>query len=386
LPKRIAVIGGGTGGTIIANNLAHRLHDKLVKGEVEITVIDPSAFHIYQPAYLLIPFGIMHRNEAVRPERSLLDEKVIFRQESVNKIDLSNRIVYSDSTKIAYDYLVVATGAKPDYSQVPGLEKAGYDFYTLDNAYRLREALGKFKGGKLVTAVAGIPFKCPTAPIEFAFLVDSYFTRLGIRDKVDINYVYPLPRPFTIPNVAEDVQTMMEKRKIEVSLLFNVESIDPEKKEMKSIEGETIKYDLAVLTPPHTGVEVVKNSGIADKGGWIPTDRYTLNIKGYDDAYAIGDATDLPVSKAGSAADFEAAVVATNIWDDLNGFAPSLRYDGKVMCFIITGIGEATMLIFDYEHPPKPPPATFACYWYKLVYNRMYWTITAKGLLPGFGV
>ncbi len=384
--KRILVVGGGTGGTIVANNLAHRLHEKLVKGEIEITVVDSSSLHVYQPAYLLIPFGIMHRNEAIRPERDLLAETIKFRQERVNKIDVNNRLVKTDSSSLQYDFLVLATGAQPDYSQVPGLEKGGYDFYTLENAYKLREAIGKFEGGRLVVAVTGIPFKCPTAPMEFAFLADSYYSKLGVRDKIELDYLYPLPRPFTIPNVAEQVQKLMDDRKIKTDLLFNVESVNPEKKEITSIEGETIKYDLAVLTPPHTGSEVVRVSGLTDKGGWIPTDRYTLHVKGYDDVYAIGDATDLPVSKAGSAADFQAAVVSTNIWDNINGFPPSLRYDGRVMCFIITAIGEATILLFDYEHPPSPPPPNFACYWYKLVYNRMYWTVTAKGLLPGFGV
>ncbi|MFP3130949.1 MAG: FAD/NAD(P)-binding oxidoreductase [Nitrososphaeria archaeon] len=386
MPKKIVVVGGGTGGTIVANNLAHRLHREIVNGKVEITVVDPSAYHVYQPAWLLIPFRIMHQNEAIRPERSLLAETVKFRQEKAKRIDLNNRVVETDSAKLQYDFLVISTGARPDYSQVPGLDKAGYDFYTLDNSLKLREALGRFSGGKLVTVIAGIPFKCPPAPIEFVFLADSYFSRLGVRDKIELSYVYPLPRPFTIQSVAEEVGKLMEQKKINMNLLFNVESIDTEKKEIRSLEGETVKYDLAVIVPPHTGADVVRNSGIADTGGWIPTDKYTLNVKGYDDAYAIGDATDLPVSKAGSAADFEAAVVATNILDQLNGLAPSMRYNGRVICFMTTAIGEATILIFDNDHPPVPPPPNFACYWYKLVYNRMYWTITAKGLLSGFGV
>ncbi|MFP3290768.1 MAG: FAD/NAD(P)-binding oxidoreductase [Nitrososphaeria archaeon] len=386
MPKKIVVVGGGTGGTIVANNLAHRLHREIVNGKVEITVVDPSAYHVYQPAWLLIPFRIMHQNEAIRPERSLLAETVKFRQEKAKRIDLNNRVVETDSAKLQYDFLVISTGARPDYSQVPGLDKAGYDFYTLDNSLKLREALGRFSGGKLVLVVAGIPFKCPPAPLEFVFLADSYFSRLGVRDKIELSYVYPLPRPFTIQGVADEVGNLMEQKKINMNLLFNVESIDAEKKEIRSLEGETVKYDLAVIVPPHTGADVVRNSGIADTGGWIPTDKYTLNVKGYDDAYAIGDATDLPVSKAGSAADFEAAVVATNIHDQLNGLAPSMRYNGRVICFMTTAIGEATILIFDNDHPPVPPPPNFACYWYKLVYNRMYWTITAKGLLSGFGV
>lgn len=391
--KNIVIVGGGTGGTIIANNLAHKLHGRL-GNDVEITVIEPSALHIYQPAYLLIPFDIVHKDKAVRREASLLDEGVKLRQEAATKIDLANRTVRTNSTELKYDYLVIATGSKPDYSAIKGffyssasgLEPAGHDFYTLENSLRLREALSRFEGGRLVVVVGGLPFKCPTAPMEFVLLADSYFRKLGVRDKVQLQYAYPLPRPFTIPNVADEIQRIMDERKIETTLMFNLDSVDPVKKEITSMEGETIKYDMAVFVPPHTGADVLKSSGIADKGGWVPTDKYTLRVKGYDDAYAIGDATDLPVSKAGSVADYESTVVANNIYDELNGLAPSARYNGKVMCFVLTGIGEASALLFDYEHPTRFPRPNFAYYWYKIIYNDLYWTVTTRGALSGFEV
>jgi sulfide:quinone oxidoreductase len=164
------VVGGGTGGTIVANNFAHRLHREIVDGKVEITLVDPSPYHVYQPAFLLMPFHIMQESEAIRPERSLLAETIKFRQERASRIDLNDRTVITDSSRLQYDFLVIATGAQPDYSQIPGLERAGYDFYTLDSSIRLREALGRFSGGKLVVAVAGIPFKCPRPLWSSCFL------------------------------------------------------------------------------------------------------------------------------------------------------------------------------------------------------------------------
>ncbi|MGC8948038.1 MAG: NAD(P)/FAD-dependent oxidoreductase [Thermoprotei archaeon] len=383
--KNILILGAGTGGTIVANNLAYRLADDIRNNKIKITVIDKSDVHYYQPGFLFIALNLMTPKEITRPIKSILAPGINFIKDEVNKIDLNNKLVSTASGKqLNYDYLVISTGARLDLESVPGIKEIDH-FYSLEAALKLRDKISKFKNGNIVVAIGGLPYKCPPAPLEMTFMLDSYFRKLGIRDKVNITYAYPLPRVFTIQNVAEIMNGLLESRGVKTSLMFNVESIDPEKKEIKSMEGETLKYDIAIVIPPHKGSEVIEKSGIGDDEGWIPTDKYTLNIKGHDDVYAIGDATNIPTSKAGSVADFEAATVATRIVDDLQGVEPNKVYDGKTICFLVTGIGEGTILIFDYNTMPNPPPPSFACYWTKLAYNKLYWSLTVKSILPGMG-
>jgi sulfide:quinone oxidoreductase len=383
--KNIVILGAGTGGAITANNLAYRLSDEIRSGNVKITVIDKNEYHYYQPGFLFIALSLMTPKEITRHVKSVLVPGINFIKDEVSRVDLNNRIVYTMSGKqLNYDYLVISTGARLDLDSVPGIKGVDH-FYSLDAALRLRDKITKFEGGNIVVTVGGLPYKCPPAPLEMTFLLESYFRKIGKRNNVEITYAYPLPRVFTIQNVSDMTAKLLEERSVKTSLMFNVESIDTEKREIKSIEGETLKYDLAIVIPPHKGAEVIEKSGIGDEEGWIPTDKYTLNIKGHDDAYAIGDATNIPTSKAGSVADFEAAVVVSRIVDDLQGVKPNKVYDGRTICFLVTGIGEGTMLVFDYNNMPNPPPPSFACYWTKLAYNKLYWSMTVKSVLPGMG-
>jgi len=383
--KNIVILGAGTGGAITANNLAYRLSDEIRSGNVKVTVIDKNEYHYYQPGFLFIALSLMTPKEITRHVKSVLVPGINFIKDEVSRVDLNNRIVYTMSGKqLNYDYLVISTGARLDLDSVPGIKGVDH-FYSLDAALRLRDKITKFEGGNIVVTVGGLPYKCPPAPLEMTFLLESYFRKIGKRNNVEITYAYPLPRVFTIQNVSDVTAKLLEERGVKTSLMFNVESIDTEKREIKSIEGETLKYDLAIVIPPHKGAEVIEKSGIGDEEGWIPTDKYTLNIKGHDDAYAIGDATNIPTSKAGSVADFEAAVVVSRIVDDLQGVKPNKVYDGRTICFLVTGIGEGTMLVFDYNNMPNPPPPSFACYWTKLAYNKLYWSMTVKSVLPGMG-
>jgi len=383
--KNIVILGAGTGGAITANNLAYRLSDEIRSGNVKITVIDKNEYHYYQPGFLFIALSLMTPKEITRHVKSVLVPGINFIKDEVSRVDLNNRIVYTMSGKqLNYDYLVISTGARLDLDSVPGIKGVDH-FYSLDAALRLRDKITKFEGGNIVVTVGGLPYKCPPAPLEMTFLLESYFRKIGKRNNVEITYAYPLPRVFTIQNVSDVTAKLLEERGVKTSLMFNVESIDTEKREIKSVEGETLKYDLAIVIPPHKGAEVIEKSGIGDEEGWIPTDKYTLNIKGHDDAYAIGDATNIPTSKAGSVADFEASVVVSRIVDDLQGVKPNKVYDGRTICFLVTGIGEGTMLVFDYNNMPNPPPPSFACYWTKLAYNKLYWSMTVKSVLPGMG-
>ena len=381
--KKILILGGGTGGTIVANRLAYDLRSDIRRGNVSIEVINPSQRHFYQPAFLLIPVDLMDEREAYTDFPELLAEGIKWVRDKATKIDLDNRRVELESGGVKeYDYLVIATGSTLDMNGVEGLEDT-YHFYSFDAAKKLRNALAEFEGGKVVVGVSSIPYKCPPAPAEMVFLLNDFFERRGIRDKVDITYFYPLPRVFPIADIADILEPIMEKKGINRALFFNLDHIDTKSKKLVSLEGEELEYDLAIVVPPHKGAEVIRNSGLGDEDGWIDVDRYTLNIPGHDEVYVIGDATNLPVSKAGSVADFEAEVVAKRIADDIQGYEPAARYSGKVMCFVVTGFGEATVLVFDYDHPPTPVPPSFVYYWLKLAYNKMYWSITAKALLTG---
>lgn len=383
--KNIVILGAGTGGSIVANNLAYRLSDEIRSGNVKITIVDKSEYHYYQPGFLFIALSLMTPKEITRHVKNVLVPGINFIKDEVSKIDLNNRVVSTASGKqLNYDYLVVSTGARLDLDSVPGIKGVDH-FYSLDAALKLRDKIAKFERGSIVVTVGGLPYKCPPAPLEMTFMLESYFRKIGKRNNVEITYAYPLPRVFTIQNVSDIMAKLLEERGVKTSLMFNVESIDTEKREIKSVEGETLKYDLAIVVPPHKGAEVIEKSGFGDEEGWIPTDKYTLNIKGHDDAYAIGDATNVPTSKAGSVADFEASVVVSRIIDDLQGVKPNKVYDGRTICFLVTGIGEGTMLVFDYNNMPNPPPPSFACYWTKLAYNKLYWSMTVKSVLPGMG-
>jgi sulfide:quinone oxidoreductase len=265
---------------------------------------------------------------------------------------------------------------------VPGLLEGSYDFYSFDGALRLREALRTFDGGRIKVGVAGIPYKCPPAPVEFVFMLDEYLRYRGIRDRSEITLLSPLNRAFTIESASKLVQPLMERRGIRLETFFNVESVDPEAATVLSLEGDKAEYDLLVLVPPHRGQPVVEASGLGDAGGWVPTDRTTLQHVDHERVFAIGDATNLPISKSGSTAHFEAPVVASRIASLVRGTTPKANYGGRVMCFLETGGGKATALRFDYEHPPVPPKPGRIWHGAKWMFNRLYWQTVPQGRIP----
>jgi sulfide:quinone oxidoreductase len=244
----------------------------------------------------------------------------------------------------------------------------------------------RFRGGKVVVGVADLPYKCPPAPLEFAFLLEAYLARHGRRAATELTYLSPIGRAFTIETVSAFVTPLLAERGIRVETFFNTESIDPTTRTIASLEGETLDYDLLVLVPPHRGSAVVADSGLGDEQGWLPTDRATLQSKAYPNIYGLGDATDLPVSKSGSAAHFEARVIAERIVQTITGEAETAPadgqvYDGHVLCFLETGHGAATQLAFDYHHPPHPPRPSPIYHYEKAAFNRAYWHLVPRGLV-----
>ncbi len=374
MPARVVVLGGGVGGTLAANLLKKEL-----RGEATVTVVDATGMHVYQPGFLYVALGQADALWLARDERGLLRKDVELVIDHAVKIDPQRQVVtLARGGDLPYDYLVLSTGSRLDRDGVPGYDGT-HDFYSLDGALRLREELRRFKGGRIKVGVAGIPYKCPPAPVEFVLMLEEYLRKRGIREKSSVTLLSPLNRAFTIESASKLVQPIFDERGIELTTFFNVESVDAAKGTVSSLEGETAEYDLLVLVPPHRGQDVIAASGLGDAGGWVPTDRDTLQHKQYERIFAIGDATDLPISKSGSTAHFEAPVVASRIASFVRGTAPKTAYGGRVMCFLETGNGRATSLRFDYTHPPVPPAPSRMWHLAKWIFNRAYWVTVPQG-------
>lgn len=378
MPARVVILGGGVGGTLAANLLSKELGR-----DGKVTVIDPSGMHIYQPGFLYVALGEANGRWLARDERKLLRKDVELIVQGAQRIDTQNMVVeLAGGGEVPYDYLVIATGSRLVPEQIPGLIEGSEHFYDLEGALRLREELRRFQGGRIGIGIAGIPYKCPPAPVEFTMMIDAYLRKRGLRDRSQVTLLSPLNRAFTIESASKLVQPIMEKRGIELVTFFNVESVDPSAGAVSSLEGEKFEFDLMVIVPPHKGQQVVIDSGLGDASGWLPTDRNTLQVEGYDNIFALGDATNLPISKSGSTAHYEAPVIASRITSLIRGTAPKESYGGKVMCFLETGGRKATVLRFDYEHPPVPPKPSSFWHMGKWMFNRLYWQTVPQGRIP----
>jgi len=382
--QRVVILGGGVGGTLTANLLVRKLRSRIEQDKVSVTVVDQTGAHVYQPGFMYIAFGAEQEKHLKRPERTLLDRDVHLVVSEVTRIDESSQeVVLANGQNLPYDYLVLATGSRITPEELPFFDQEAHHFYTAGAAARLREALDAFTGGRIVVAIAGMPYKCPPAPLEVSLLIEAELRKRKIREQSEVHFCSPIGRAFTIETVSEMVTPIMERKGVQIHTFFNVEQIDPDRKVIVSLEGEELPYDLLILVPPHHGAKFLVDSGLAPApGGWLPTDRHTLQVGGRPNVFALGDATDLPLSKAGSTAHFEAPVVAEQVASAVKGIAPDMKtgnYEGNVMCFFETGDNRGTLLQFDYEHPPHPPTPNRLWHYGKLIFNRVYWFTVPQG-------
>jgi sulfide:quinone oxidoreductase len=382
--ERIVILGGGVGGTLTANLLVRRLRWAIEHGQVDVTLVDARGAHVYQPGFMYIAMGGEREEKLARPERALLDREVGLLVDTAVRVDTSARtVILASGAVVPYDYLVLATGSRIVPDEIEHFSEEAHHFYSAAGALRLRHALDEFKGGRIVVGIASMPYKCPPAPLEVAFLIESELRERGLRDASEVHFCSPIGRAFTIESVSEMATPILEDKGIELHTFFNVEAIDPERKVVRSLEGEELGYDLLVLVPPHRGQQFLIDSKLAPApGGWLPTDRHSLRVVGQRNIFALGDATDLPLSKAGSTAHFEAPVVVEGIVAALVGRDPAGRhasYEGRVMCFFEVGDGKGTLLQFDYAHPPKPPKPNALWHLGKIVFNKTYFHTVPKG-------
>ena len=392
--KKLVILGAGTAGTMMLNKLAPVLD----KNEWQITIVDQHETHYYQPGFLFIPFGIYTREDVIKPRRDFFPAGV---EVIISPIDVilpdQNKVKLSNGQVLPYDYLIIATGTDIHPEETEGLKGDGwrqniFDFYTLDGALALSNFLKYWEGGRLVVNVVEMPIKCPVAPLEFVFLADWWFTEQGIRDKVEIEYVTPLPGAFTKPIAAKFLGQFLEKKNIKLTTDYNMARVESDKNKIISWDNKEIEYDLLVTIPTNMGSEVIERSEMGDDLNFIPTDPHTLRAKNYENIFVIGDATDLPSSKAGSVAHFEAEVLFENFLRAIEGRPLLPKFDGHANCYIESGFGKGILIDFNYDVEPLPGKfplpgigpfsllqETRMNHWGKMMFRWVYWNILLKG-------
>jgi sulfide:quinone oxidoreductase len=354
--RRLVVLGGGTAGTMVVNKLRRRLPDD----EWAITVVDRDDVHVYQPGLLLLPFGVYRPDELVKPRQRFIPPGVELVLGDIQRVDPDgNQVLLGDGRILDYDYLVIATGTSPRPDQTPGMtgdewRRSIFDFFTLDGATALRDALARWDGGRLVVQVVEMPIKCPVAPLEFAFLADAFFEERRMRDRVDLTYVTPLEGAFTKPVASRHLGRMLGERHIALEPDFVVDRIDPETRTLVSMDEREVPFDLLVTVPLNMGAEYVDRSNLGDELNYVPVDKHTFLSTAHENVFALGDASNIPASKAGSVAHFSVEIFTENFVEHVAGRPMTHQFDGHANCFVESGHGKGLLIDFNYETEPLP--------------------------------
>ena len=390
--KKLVILGAGAGGCIIANKMRQKLDEK----EWQITIIDRNTVNHYQPGWLFVPFGIYDIKDCIRPLSSFIPAGVNFINEEITNIDPVGKVVTTTNSKVSYDWIVVATGCSIMPEEIEGMmdgwKKNIHDFYTPNGAVALAHKLARFEKGKICLNIAEMPIKCPVAPLEWLFLADWFFSMEGTRHNIEIELVTTLTGAFTKPVAAAALGKICEEKNIKIVPNFEIAAVDAERGVMESMKGDEVEFDLLVAIPPNFGSQVIIDSDIGDPMGYMKTDHYTLKSPDYENMYILGDATNVPTSKAGSVTHFEADVLTENLHRDIEGLAPRPEFDGHSNCFIVTGYEKAALIDFNYKVEPLPGKYPFPGigpfglleesymnYWGKMMFKWVYFNLMLKG-------
>ena len=392
--KKLVILGAGTAGTMVAN----RLSKLLEMDDWSITIVDQDPVHYYQPGFLFIPFGIYNKKDVVKLKRDFIPPRVKYIQAAIEIIEPDhNQVRLATNVVLDYDFLVIATGADVHPEETPGLAehewgKSIHTFYNFPGTLALAEKMNSFEGGRLLVNVVENPIKCPVAPLEFLMLADWYFQQRGIREKVDIVYATPLPGAFTKPIASKLLGDMLTKKNIRVEPEFMIEHADPDAKKIVSYDERELEYDLLVSVPLNKGADVIQKSGLGNELNFVPVNKYTLLSDQFANIFVLGDASNIPASKAGSVAHFAVDLFGENFVRYSEGRELLPNFDGHANCFIESGFGKGVLIDFNYTTEPLPGryplpgvgPFTLLeesemNRWGKLMFRWMYWNILLRG-------
>ncbi|HEY5153832.1 MAG TPA: FAD/NAD(P)-binding oxidoreductase [Acidimicrobiales bacterium] len=392
--KKLLVLGAGTAGTMIINKLRRHLDT----GEWAITVVDQDDVHPYQPGYLFLPFDILSADQITHPRHTYVPKGVNFVIGEVDRIDASsNTVTLLNGNTLEYDYLIIASGTTPRPDQTPGMlesewRRSIFEFYTFEGSKALAEAFKTFDHGRLVVHITDMPIKCPVAPLEFTFLADAWLRQHGLRDRVEIVYVTPMPGAFTKPIASQALGSMLDDRKVILEPDFLVEHIDVEKKALVSYDEREVLFDMLVTVPLNMGADFVARSGLGDDLNYVPVDKQTLQSTAHPNIFAVGDASNIPTSKAGSVAHFSAEIFVDNFLELIAGKPMTGSFDGHANCFIETGNHKGLLIDFNYDTEPLlgkyPLPVvgpmgllkeSWANHLGKLAFRWIYWNVLLRG-------
>jgi len=390
--KNLVVLGYGAGGTMVAT----KLREKLKESEWKVTVIDRDWQHHYQPGWLFIPFGIYTQEDCAKPKLDFVLKGIDFVLDEVTNIDPVKKRIKTKKGHYDYDWLVVATGCRIMPGEVEGMMEGWrgdiQDYYTPEGAVALYKKWKYFKKGRIVLNIAEMPIKCPVAPLEFIFMADWYFTVNGVRNDIELELVTPLSGAFTKPMASAALTKLCEEKNIKITPNFDIAEVNASGKIITSARGDEVNYDLLIAIPPHFGAQVIIDSEIGDPMGYIDTEHGTLKAKQYENMYVVGDATNVPTSKAGAVAHYESDIIVMNLIREIEGQEPLPEFDGHSTCFIVTGYEKASLIDFNYKVEPLPGKYPFPGlgpftllgesyfnYWGKMMFKWVYFNMMLKG-------
>ncbi len=332
MAKKVVIVGAGAGGGLTAS----RLRKLIPKEELEITVIDRDGTTDFQPSYTMISTGNRSPDQISTPIEHFTKIGIKPIKAEVKEIDPKNRYVITGEEKIGYDVLVLSPGVKFDYGKFPGSDKL-FHFWDMHSALKLRQQLAGFNGGRILISVTTKLYKCPPVPWEMAMMLDHYFRMKGIRDKVEITVAHWAPKPFAMfgPTLSEPATRWIEERGIKTINNFTLRSIQADKNEITSETGESVKFDLGIVAPPHLPHDFISNNDdLRSENGWLSSNIDNFRTSKFDDIYGLGDAIapTVGLGMAGVFAHFQADTVATLIAGDITGSYSAVPYNSLGLC------------------------------------------------------